>query len=938
MILPLRLRFASPVILVSAAWLGGSAFATPPGQFRLRLEPSMITASAPQADFAGLVDEQLDAGDPPAGKPETGWKIGSQHNGAFPFSATVDLGRDVPLATLWIYDTNSKGDVKIEVGGPDAWREVATYDCGKYQAWAGIPIEAESRQVRLTLLSPGAIFTEIALDAYSPKGWTAVQAEKAESARLAAEKVAAIKRAKEEALKRPQVDVPPFGRLSLVDEIDLAAAAPGVVRDIPAGVATVETILGRPARVLARKPKEATAMTVRIGRMKMLRPGAAYVLAVEYPEDAPRSTIVVNTGNETSRGFHTGLALGDALHAKYVNNYVESLDLPLSGKWESWTLLFRLHDRFAETGLVRGSAQPRSLAPEDGFDVTIAQFSAENDPLSKGAAVGRIRLFEVVDEDALALKVNLPPEGLPRRRLFWREEMADGLLGGKEPKDRGIDDPVEWYRHKAELMRFLGMNTYTKDLLEFGACQGWDSSPYGGNKWVFFNYEMRNVWAQVVELMGRYGFEVMPYYEYSGSKGQEGLGNKRLAKPLTRDDGYTHIKWIETSNADITDPATYEDFKKMLDLTVINLQDKAKFAGVWLRPRSQMPVGFGPGALDRFGKEANGGVVPTRAQLQADAALYDRYLAWWHLKRRDFLAAMRDYLREKGVDDAVVLFTGEPGEPGVGFGSFGDRFVTDRSDVWKTLLAQPPHNGADGKREWTLPTPQEIAKTGLYKTGLLSPGLNWGGWEVHHAKPADDPQNYQDQEGVLLTHAFNRLYTVLAPETMDMYRTKTGLAMVRHYTLNENMMFDLQDQPRIGYFVADVERAGPYCMQAEAVAMANGDPTMIGYLVGSNFGRGFPAYVRDFNANFLALPALPSVRLEGASSDPDVVVRAIKTAKHGTYVAVVNTATTSKAGVVVDLKTAGTLKPLAEGTQVNVSGSVATLDLRPYQLVSMKIV
>ena len=36
-----------------------------------------------------------------------------------------------------------------------------------------------------------------------------------------------------------------------------------------------------------------------------------------------------------------------------------------------------------------------------------------------------------------------------------------------------------------------------------------------------------------------------------------------------------------------------------LDLTVINLQDKAKFAGVWLRPRSQMPVGFGPGALDR---------------------------------------------------------------------------------------------------------------------------------------------------------------------------------------------------------------------------------------------------------------------------------------------------------------------------------------------------
>ena len=63
--------------------------------------------------------------------------------------------------------------------------------------------------------------------------------------------------------------------------------------------------------------------------------------------------------------------------------------------------------------------------------------------------------------------------------------------------------------------------------------------------------------------------------------------------------------------------------------------------------------------------------------------------------------------------------------------------------------------------------------------------------------------------------------------------------------------------------MADIERAGPYCMMAEALAMANGDPTMLGYLLGGNFGRGFPQYVREFNANFLALPALPSERLVG---------------------------------------------------------------------------
>jgi hypothetical protein len=40
---------------------------------------------------------------------------------------------------------------------------------------------------------------------------------------------------------------------------------------------------------------------------------------------------------------------------------------------------------------------------------------------------------------------------------------------------------------------------------------------------------------------------------------------------------------------------------------------------------------------------------------------------------------------------------------------------------------------------------------------------------------------------------------------------------------------------------------------------------------------------------------------------------------------------------VVNLKTAGTLKTLVAGAQVSVSGSSATLALRPYQLVSMKL-
>jgi len=914
----------------------GAATATTPGQYRVTLHREQVTSSSPHADFSTLVDEQLDIGDPPTGEALTPWKIPSQFNKEFPFQAIVDLGKDLPLATLWIYDANNSGDVKIHVGKPGAWRFVSTYDCKRYKSWAAVSLDATSRYVMLELQSPGAIFHEIALDAYSEKGWQIVQTAKAETARKETERTAALQRARDEALRRPLVTLPPFGRLSLVDEVDCGAADPGhQLRSDPPSAVKIEKVLGQSCRVITPFARECSYMTYRLGQHKLLRPGAAYVLAVEYPEDQPRSFVVINTGNETSRGFHTGTTVGDALHPKYVNNLVESLNLPLSGKWENWTLLMRLHDRFPEKGLLRGAA-PRSLTPEDGFDVTIAQFSAENDPLSQGAAVGHIRLYEVVDEDQLALKINFPPADLPRRRLFWREEMSDGVIDGKKPQDRGLDKPLEWYRHKAELMRFLGMNTYSKDLLEFGACQHWDSTPHGGNKWVYFNADHKDLWKQIVELMGQHGFDVLPYYEYSGSKGQEGLGNQRRAKPLTRDDAFTHISWIESANADITDPDTYADFKKMLDLTVLNLQDKAHFPGIWLRPRSQLPVGFGPDALKRFATEANQGQAVTRADVKADKALYAHYLTWWQTKRRDFFVSMRDYLREKGVANAFVLYTGCPGEPGRSFGDFDSRFITDLPEQWQPILKQETHSPGKG-RTWEVLTPTQVADKELYLKGLLAAGANWGGWEVHHAQPADDPLTYKKINGVLLSYAFNRLYTVNVPKTLDLFREPAGLALVRHYTLNENMMFDAKDKDKLGYFVADFERAGPYCMQAEAVAMANGEPTMIGYLCGSNFGRGFPAAVRDFNANYLALPALVSQRIEGASSDPDVVIRTIAAGRHGTYVIVVNTAAKPCQQVQIKLPAGGIVTALATGTTLLRSNSGITLDLRPYQLLSLRV-
>jgi hypothetical protein len=250
-------------------------------------------------------------------------------------------------------------------------------------------------------------------------------------------------------------------------------------------------------------------------------------------------------------------------------------------------------------------------------------------------------------------------------------------------------------------------------------------------------------------------------------------------------------------------------------------------------------------------------------------------------------------------------------------------------------VQQPEHQVGDHGPLQPL-TVSQVVDDDLYLKALTSPGLNWGNWEVHHSRPADDPQHYRETPGVLLTHAFNRSYTVASPRTLDAYRTPSGLALVRHYALNEHMMFDKQDKELLGYFVADIERAGPYCMLAEALAVARGDPTLIGYLVGGNFGRGFPVYVREFNAHFLALPALPSEVMGGAASDAEVVVRRIDTPQHGTWIAVVNPTLREKAELRVSLP-AGRVTDAVSGEELHPADGQLRLHLRPCQLRSFRV-
>lgn len=735
---------------------------------------------------------------------------------------------------------------------------------------------------------------------------------------------------------------------TLIQEIDCAQPNKDLLfMELPEGVSKVETILNTPCRVMTNKEGGAKYFAYRIGEGKGLKAGGAYVLTVEYPEDQSRTIYVCNWGCETASGFATGQSIGDVLKGKYVPTCPESLKYPLSGKMQTWAQLFYLHDRFPEIKRPKDTGI-RPLTPEDGFWVILAQTPSFQDPLGAGTAISKIRLYEVKDPEALNLKINFPPAGLPRRHVFSREEMADGVtVMGHKPEEksenlRGMKTPADWFDYKMRVMQFLGIDTFGKDLLEFGHNQGWDSAAGGGDDWVYQS-PTPELWGQILERANKRGLNVLPYYEYRGSVGASktmALGPQRRAKRLDGGDTYANLDWMEATNVDILDPDTLADLKKIIDLTIVKYKDKANFLGAWIRQRpTAMPMSFNEKDIKLFCAEANGGTRITRAHLQANKPLLDKYYAWWFGKRKAFLGAVRDELRAQLGADAFLLYTNDPSEPGKAL----PRSITGagQQDGWQWMLVVVNDEMATWDKLLADQTNYKFVKPYDFKTvvdkdlhlrALKTFAENWDAkYEINHCMPPDDPENYQDADGMMFSYTYNRLYTVSSPRAMAPYRSKTGLALMRHYSLNENEMNIGNEEP-LGYFICDVERAGPYCMMAEARAIANGDPTLLGSLPGGSNKRGFPGYVRRFHAAFLSLPALPSEVIADAASDPEVVVRAIKTDKQGTWYAIVNTGFGAKKDVVIKLPPAARLRDSATGADLQTTDGQLKVSLDPAEL------
>ena len=554
--------------------------------------------------------------------------------------------------------------------------------------------------------------------------------------------------------------------LKLVDEIDLGSGNPGhEFVSVPNKAGQVKDILGRKALELSNKKGSGVQyITVRIGKGKGLVAGKPYVLAIDYPEDQPRGYIVSNQGAEITRGFHTGPTLGDGLEIPYVYSHPESINYPLSQTWKQWVTVFHLHDNFADMKRIRGKGK-RPFTPKDGFHITIAHFAHKDAPLSKGLALGKISLYEAPAHDEITLDLVLPPKELPQRYLFYREEMADGVISKRDGAEAGTQNAKDWFEYHARLMKYLGINTYSKDLLEFGANQGWSPAKYGGGSWMHHYGPADRYWPDIIDLAEQYDLNVLPYYEYCGTKGPNALGNEKRCRtlyqrkkgPKGRDD-YTHISWTEPHNADVTDPDTYADLQKILDCTITPYTSRVNFVGAWIRTRnSQLPISFSDRCLKLYATETGSDAI-TRQQLINDQKLYDKYLDWWFGKRKEFLMAMRVFVRETGgAKDGVVLFTADASEGGTGIGKAGKGVVTDSPALWKS--------SGQNIHEY-----QGVLDNKLAMQAQLDLRGTWGGWEWQHSVPPADPQRYQDSEGVLMTYGFNRLYTVSSNEQTEVFK------------------------------------------------------------------------------------------------------------------------------------------------------------------------
>ena len=227
---------------------------------KVRISPEMVFSEAPAGDPSMLFDEQSGPAYPPANAPGTVWHGGWKQED-YPIHAYIDLGTERQIITVYLYDTNGDGDFIVSYGKPGAWTELFTDNCKTYNAWKPHDVDVSTRYPAIH------------------------EDDRRRQHRRDRDRRTGVTRKKPLAGCRTCHSVTPVSRSVCChwSTKSCVAATTTIIRSkkTPEGASRIETILGKPTRVLPNQGG-AKYFAYRLGQGKNLLPGAAYVLTIEY--------------------------------------------------------------------------------------------------------------------------------------------------------------------------------------------------------------------------------------------------------------------------------------------------------------------------------------------------------------------------------------------------------------------------------------------------------------------------------------------------------------------------------------------------------------------------------------------------------------------------------------------------------------------------------
>lgn len=745
------------------------------------------------------------------------------------------------------------------------------------------------------------------------------------------------------ALPESRDEVPPFGPLRLLDRVECGDDAdPHPFREGGKGLHTKYTSepidyygggrrlnfdwqlgyrdqrerFSEEAEILGRRCRTASDwgwFAYLIGRGQV-KPGAWYALVIDYPEDVSRNALVWNAlCGAASFGWHTGGALGDPYTRQ---RFMQRCDLPLSGRFEQWTSVFR-----AQSG---GSGW-----------LALHSMGQRAAPFQAGLAASRISLYEIGDEAAVA-KLAVPaeePPGARRQFGFVQEDAAP---------------------QTSDLTRyaFYGYNVFAPLALSYGGGTYQNNSGYVDWPSRLFGPDgLRNPHAaarpgyyrvhgsptrteEVLKQAPARGLEVVPVFEYAGT-GR--LPPEALA--VWPDQSPHHYHWgttvgpdglrttrymTEGTCLDMAHPAVGEDLEELLtEFATAYAASCPALKGVLLTPRFlAWQISYSPFELQRFAAETGlalpaGSAAEQGAWVQANHQRAFREYHYRH-KRDNFLRAAAA-LRRVRSDLRLYLLNYNAGDDNLPFG--GILYFWDREHGDELL------------------TPGTVSLPDLGQIDLTRLLEDFTRPDMGQALVGMNPPLYRQDRGLVNLAPVHYPFTAGNRDYLEFFRTGEGLAVCDWWIYNEDAF---QNHAAPGWNCPGLngnEAAGPYCLLDEVLATAHGDPLVLTSRIGAA-NRGFPLYVRAFARAYRALPAVTMPLVPGAVADPEVFVRRV-TVGGETYLSVINTGL-ARAGKDVRLRlpelTAGrVLRDLGEGRDLTCEAGGLALHLSPISLRTFRI-